>query len=249
MKRRLFVAASVGAALTGCSSIASSTNKINENPVMHGLLRIPERLNHALIGTRGSAKLYGEADISQDFPTNGLDTPSDTTYSALRAANFTNYRLPVGGLVERPQAFDLRQLRAMASLTEITRHDCVEGWSVVGKFGGVPLGTFLALSRPKRDARYVIFYSFDRDQNGQQFYGSLDLTQAAHPQTILQLDLNGKPLDPDHGAPVRLRVPTQLAYKSTKWVQRIELASSFSHIFGGQGGYWEDDGYEWYAGI
>jgi DMSO/TMAO reductase YedYZ molybdopterin-dependent catalytic subunit len=125
----------------------------------------------------------------------------------------------------------------------------VEGWSVVGKFGGVPLGTFLQLVKPKRDARYLIFYSFDRDQNGQQFYGSLDLVQASHPQTMLQMDLNGKPLDADHGAPVRLRVPTQLAYKSTKWVQRIEVASSYGHVFGGQGGYWEDDGYEWYAGI
>jgi DMSO/TMAO reductase YedYZ molybdopterin-dependent catalytic subunit len=137
----------------------------------------------------------------------------------------------------------------MASLTEITRHDCVEGWSVVGKFGGVPLHQVLALVRPKREARYAIFYSFDHDQSGTQFYGSIDLVQAAHPQTMLQLDLNGKPLDPDHGAPVRLRIPTQLAYKSTKWVQRIELASTFKNVFGGQGGYWEDNGYEWYAGI
>jgi DMSO/TMAO reductase YedYZ molybdopterin-dependent catalytic subunit len=246
VKRRLFVAASVSAALAGC---ATATNQINQNAALHSLLRIPERLDHALIGTRGSAKLYGEADITHDFPTNGLDTPSDATYAALRQSNFATYRLPVSGLVDRPQSFDMRQLRAMASLSEITRHDCVEGWSVVGKFGGVPLGTFLQLVKPKRDARYLIFYSFDRDQNGQQFYGSLDLVQASHPQTMLQMDLNGKPLDADHGAPVRLRVPTQLAYKSTKWVQRIEVASSYGHVFGGQGGYWEDDGYEWYAGI
>jgi len=240
------VAASIGAALAGC---ARTTNQLDENATLRGILRIPERLDHALIGTRGSAKLYGEADITRDFPTNGLDTPNDPTYVALRQNDFATYRLSVGGLVERPQQFALRQLRAMASLSEITRHDCVEGWSVVGKFGGVPLGAFLALVRPKREARYAIFYSFDRDQSGQQFYGSLDLVQASHPQTMLQLDLNGQPLDADHGAPVRLRVPTQLAYKSTKWVQRIEIASSYAGVFGGQGGYWEDNGYEWYAGI
>ena len=249
MKRRLFVAASVSAALAGCSRVASTTNGLNENTALRGVLKIPERLNHALIGTRGSARLYSEADITHDFPTNGLDTPSDSTYAALRQSDFATYRLPVGGLVEHAQSFELRQLRALASLTEITRHDCVEGWSVVGKFGGVPLGKLLALVRPQPAARYVIFYSFDRDQGGQQFYGSLDLVQASHPQTMLQLDLNGKPLDADHGAPVRLRVPTQLAYKSTKWVQRIELATSFGSVFGGNGGYWEDNGYEWYAGI
>jgi DMSO/TMAO reductase YedYZ molybdopterin-dependent catalytic subunit len=249
VKRQLFVAASVGAALAGCSSIAKTTNQLNENPALRSVLKLPDKLDHALIGTRGSAKLYGEGDITRDFPTNGLDTPSDPAYAALRKDDFAAYRLPIGGLVERPQNFTLRQLRAMSSLSQITRHDCVEGWSVVGKFGGVPLGAFLAQARPTHDARYAIFYSFDRDQNGQQFYGSLDLVQAAHPQTMLQLDLNDRPLDADHGAPVRLRVPTQLAYKSTKWVQRIELASSFAHVFGGQGGYWEDNGYEWYAGI
>jgi DMSO/TMAO reductase YedYZ molybdopterin-dependent catalytic subunit len=94
-----------------------------------------------------------------------------------------------------------------------------------------------------------VFYSFDHDDQGQQFYGSIDRLQAAHPQTMLALDLNGKAVDPDHGAPVRLRIPTQLAYKSTKWVQRIELVADFKHIFGGNGGYWEDQGYQWYAGI
>lgn len=246
MKRRLFVAASISAALAGCARV---TNSLNDSTSLQGLLKVPDALDRALIGTRGMAKLYGEADIDQNFPTNGLDTPSDPGYMGMAMGNFATYRLPVSGLVDNPQTFTLAQLRAMASLTEITRHDCVEGWSVVGKFGGVPLAQVLAMVRPKREARYAIFYSFDRDQSGAQFYGSIDLVQAAHPQTMLQLDLNGKPLDPDHGAPVRLRIPTQLAYKSTKWVQRIELASTFKNVFGGQGGYWEDNGYEWYAGI
>lgn len=246
MNRKLFVASSMAAVLAGC---AKATNALNDSPQAHGVLKLAEDLDRRVIGTHGMAKLYRESDITVNFPTNGDDTPSDETYGKLVANRFADYRLNVGGLVERPQTFDLRQLRALAKLTEITRHDCVEGWSVVGKWTGVPLRDFLALVRPKNNARYVMFYSFDRDSNGQQFYGSVDLAQAAHPQTQLALDLNGKPIDADHGGPVRLRIPTQLAYKSTKWVERIELASTFKPIFGGNGGYWEDQGYEWYAGI
>jgi DMSO/TMAO reductase YedYZ molybdopterin-dependent catalytic subunit len=95
----------------------------------------------------------------------------------------------------------------------------------------------------------VIFSCFDRDDSGTSYYESLDLAQAAHPQALLALDLNDAPLDPDHGAPVRLRVPTQLGYKSAKWVRRIELAATLLGIGSGKGGYWEDQGYEWYAGI
>ncbi|GAC1497363.1 MAG: molybdopterin-binding protein [Vulcanimicrobiaceae bacterium] len=246
MKRRLFIASTIAAALAGC---ARTTNALNENPQLHGALKLAENLNYRLIGTHGAAKLYTEADITRTFPTNGNDTPSDPHYADLVRARFGGYALAVAGLVEHPQTLDLHALRAMATVSEITRHDCVEGWSVVGKWGGVQLARLLALVRPRPQARYVVFYSYDRDSNGQQFYGSLDLQQAAHPQTQLALDLNGKPIDADHGGPLRLRVPTQLAYKSTKWIQRVELVASLKPIFGGNGGYWEDQGYEWYAGI
>jgi len=246
VKRQLFIASSMATALAGCARI---TNGLNDNPQAHGALKIAENLNHAIIGTHGSAKLYSESDITRKFPTNGNDTPLDPAYQQLVQGRFEQYRLPVSGLVERPQTFDLKALRALTTLSEITRHDCVEGWSVVGKWSGVPLADILRVLHPKPAARYVVFYSFDRDSNGQQFYGSLDLTQAAHPQTQLALDLNGRPIDADHGGPVRLRIPTQLAYKSTKWVQRMELVSTFKPIFAGNGGYWEDQGYEWYAGI
>ena len=246
MKRRIFVASSMAAALAGC---AKATNSLNEWQAIRPALDSAETLDHALIGTRGSAKLYAPSDITQDFPVNGLATPTQSEYLAYLQDDFASYRLPVSGLVERPQSFTLAQLRALASLDQITRHDCVEGWSVVGRWAGVPLGSFLQLVRPKPAARYVVFNSFDHDQDGTQFYGTLDLVQSAHPQTQLALDLNGKPLDAAHGAPVRLRIPTQLGYKSTKWVKSIQLVASFDHIFGGQGGYWEDNGYAWYAGI
>src|SRR5208283_3119013 len=114
----------------------------------------------------------------------------------------------------------------MQRVTQITRHDCVEGWSAIGKWDGVRLGDVLAIAKPRADARYVVFHCMDKDDQGTQYYESLDLHQAGHPQTLLALTLNDKPLDADHGAPVRLRVPTQLGYKSAKWVGRIELVDS-----------------------
>jgi DMSO/TMAO reductase YedYZ molybdopterin-dependent catalytic subunit len=246
VKRGLFVASTMAMALAGCDRVS---NALSESAPVQKVLGSVEPLDHLLIGTHGMARLYREQDITTDYPTNGNDTPSDPSYARLVAGRFADYRLRVDGLVDRPASFDLRQLRALADLTQITRHDCVEGWSVVGKWTGVPLGGFLRLVQPKRTARYVVFHSFDSDSQGTPFYGSLSLEQAAHPQTLLALDLNGKPLDPGHGAPVRVRVPTQLAYKSTKWVQRIEVVASFKAIGDGNGGYWEDNGYDWYAGI
>jgi DMSO/TMAO reductase YedYZ molybdopterin-dependent catalytic subunit len=244
MRRRLFVATSL-AALAGC---APATNALNDGP-LHGILSAAERLNRAVIGTRGRAKLYGEAEIDREFRVNGFDIPSDSQYQSLRAGRFAGYRLLVDGAVEHPQQLGLAQLRALRSLAEITRHDCVEGWSAIGKWSGVPLGTVLALAKPRPEARYVIFHCLDRSSEGEPYYESLDLVQAAHPQTLLALDLNDRPLDAAHGAPVRLRVPTQLGYKSAKWVARLELVPSLATAGGGKGGYWEDQGYEWYAGI
>jgi len=155
----------------------------------------------------------------------------------------------IDGAVDRTSTYTLAQLRAMPQQTQITRHDCVEGWSVIGKWSGVHLGDIVAAAQPREDARYVVFHCFDRDDQGTQYYESLDLHQAMHPQALLGLRLNGADVDADHGAPVRLRVPTQLGYKSAKWISRIEVVGSFANIEGGHGGYWEDQGYEWYAGI
>ena len=208
-----------------------------------------QNLNHAFIGTRGSARLYSESDISAEYRIDSLDTPSDQRYADAAHDHWGGYRLPVVCLVEKPQTFTLAELRAMPLLEQITRHDCVEGWSVIGKWRGVPLATIIALAQPKSTARYVVFSCFDKDQDGTEYYESLDLHQAAHPQTMLALDLNGKPIEPDHGAPVRLRIPTQLGYKSAKWVRKIELADAFPKTALSKGGYWEDQGYEWYGGI
>ncbi len=232
--------------LTGCAKI---TNALNDNGALHNVLSAAEPLNHFLIGTHGRAKTYAERDIDRDFRVNGFDTPSDARYAALARGNFAGYRLIVDGAIERKQALTLAELRALQSYSEVTRHDCVEGWSAIGKWSGVPLATVLALAKPMQGARYVVFHCFDRSPEGDPYYESLDLKEAAHPQTVLALALNDRPLDLDHGAPIRLRVATQLGYKSAKWVYRLQVAESLREIFGGKGGYWEDNGYEWYAGI
>jgi len=245
MKRRLFIASSLSAALAGCSAIGTRLNDSRFRDVLTSV----EALNHALLDTHGLAKEYAESDIDRMFRVNGFDTPMDPAYVALMKGNYGAFHLTVDGAVERPQRFSLAQLRSMPLQTNITRHDCVEGWSAIGKFRGVRLSDVLDVVRPRAEARYVVFHCMDRSPEGLPYYESLDLHQARHPQTLLVLDLNDKPLDADHGAPLRLRVPTQLGYKSAKWVARIEVVASFATIFSGHGGYWEDQGYEWYAGI
>ncbi len=245
MKRRLFIASSFST-LAGCGPISAA---LSQNDGVQRVLASAEPLDHLLIGTRGLAREYADREVDRNFRVNGFATPSDARYTRLVAANFSSYRLVVDGAVARPQALSLAQLYSLPQRTQITRHDCVEGWSAIGKWSGVPLIALLDVVEPRPDARYVVFRCMDNDGSGNLYYESLDLHQARHPQTLLALRLNDAPLDPDHGAPLRLRIPTQLGYKSAKWIARIELVGGFATINGGKGGYWEDQGYEWYAGI
>ena len=246
MKRGLFVASSLAAlGASGCGPIKDSLT----NGPFRNVLASAQWYNRMAIDTRGLARLYPDSAIDRDFRVNGLDTPSDDRYKRHKRDGFRDYRLVVDGLAERPQHLSLAELRAIGTVSQTTRLDCVEGWSAIGAWTGVPLAAVIALAQPKPGARYCIFRCFDRDSSGQPYYESLGLHHAAHPQTLLALDLNGAALDPDHGAPVRLRIPTQLGYKSAKWISRIELASTLGGLYGGLGGYWEDQGYDWYAGI
>ena len=246
MKRKLFIATTISSALAACSPIGTALNN-NEN--VQRLLGSAESLNHQLIGTHGLALEYRDRDVDREFRLNSLPTPTDSTYKRFVADGFRSYRLIVDGAVEHRQALSIPQLAALGRTTQITRHDCVEGWSAIGKWSGTRLSDVLARARVRPDARYVVFHCLDRDDQGSPYYESLDLHEATHPQTLLATHLNDNPLDADHGAPVRLRVPTQLGYKSAKWVSRIEVVGSFANIYSGNGGYWEDQGYEWYAGI
>jgi DMSO/TMAO reductase YedYZ molybdopterin-dependent catalytic subunit len=247
MRRVRFLSLLATTSLAGCAGIATS---LNDNPTFHKILETPERLDLALLGSgQPLAREYRESDISPMFRQNGFLPPSDAQYLDWTRDGWRGYRLFVGGLVDAPRSYDLAALRARFDrVSQITRHDCVEGWSVIGKWTGARLRDVLADVAPRPEARYVVFHCMDDDGTGTKYFESLDLRQAAHPQALLAYDLNDRPVPIENGAPLRLKVPTQLGYKSAKYVNRIELVAALGGGLG-EGGYWENDGYEWYAGI
>jgi DMSO/TMAO reductase YedYZ molybdopterin-dependent catalytic subunit len=244
------VAASTGAAvLSGCTSLSEQQWIVNILSEVENLTRRAQRL---FAGSHALAPEFGKADIAPVFRANGTRNPETTDYAAHVANGFRDWRVEVGGLVERKLSLSVADLKTMPSRTQITRHDCVEGWSCIGEWTGAPLRLILARAKPKPEARYVMFYCADPwgdADNPSFYYESLDLLEATHPQTLLAYALNGRDLPVENGAPVRLRAERQLGYKMAKYVQRIELVENFGQINGGKGGYWEDQGYTWYAGI
>lgn len=196
------------------------------------------------------AREFSERDISPVFKANGTKDPNTAAYKALSADSFNTWRLRIDGLVERPQSLSLADLRALPSRTQITRHDCVEGWSAIGKWQGAQLGPLLQTVGLKPNARFAVMHCADNYGGGaDMYYESIDLIDGFHPQTILAYNLNGQSLEISHGAPLRLRVERQLGYKQAKYLMRIEIVERLDGFGRGKGGYWEDRGYEWYAGI
>ena len=246
------VAAAGAAMLSGC-------DRLSRNEAFVDTLKSAQHLSraaHKLVAPRPAlAQEFERKDIIQTFRSNGTLMPMDADYRALGMGGWADYRLAVRGLVEKPLEFTLAQLRAMPSRTQITRHDCVEGWSCIGQWKGVPLGALLGLAKPLAKARFVVFRCFDSmdepkpDSPDSRYYESIDFDDAYHPQTILAYELNDAPLPVSNGAPLRCRVERQLGYKQAKYVRAIEIVESFADIRGGKGGYWEDEGYEWYGGI
>lgn len=233
-------------ALAGCDNLSRSDWFPRLLGKTEGLTR---RAQRALSPKKAMAREFAESERSAMFPANGNSDPEDPVYKAMAGTGFADWKLEIGGLVEKPASFSLSDLRAMPSRTQTTRHDCVEGWSAIATWTGVTLGHLLNHVGPKPDARYVVFYCADPDEDGEKYYESIDFDEAYHPQTILAYGMNGQTLPVAHGAPIRLRVERQLGYKQAKYVMRVELVESLDDIGGGNGGYWEDQGYEWYAGI
>jgi DMSO/TMAO reductase YedYZ molybdopterin-dependent catalytic subunit len=201
----------------------------------------------------GLAREYSETEIRQGQRPNGSTDPQSADYLALKANDFVDYRLAVTGLVERPRGYSLAELRNMPSRTQITRHDCVEGWSCIAKWTGTPLSIVLDEARLKPAVRYLVFHCYDSLDEGPsgpiRYYESCDLIDARHPQTILAYGLNNRPLPVANGAPIRVRIERALGYKQPKYVHTIEAVDSFARFGRGKGGFWEDQGYDWYAGI
>ena len=168
----------------------------------------------------------------EQFPYNGYDVIEPEI-------DFANWTLTVTGAVRRAGAYTLDQIRALPKQTHNTRHICVEGWDVVGRFGGARLSDFLSVAGAEPGARFLTFTCAD------DYYESLDMETALHPQSLLCYDMYDRPLDRGHGAPLRLNLPTKLGYKQAKYLMTMEV----THVLPARRSYWGDQGYSWYGGI
>lgn len=245
-RRRFIATGTSGLLLAGC-------DKLDHNAQFKGILRSAEGLtmrSQRLITNRNAlAREFSEADLSPVFRSNGTSKPDTPEYERHLAENFANWRVAVDGLVASPLSIPIQKLRSLPHRTQITRHDCVEGWSAIGKWHGVPLSAILNAAGLSTRAKYIVFHCADRFGTW-PYYESIDLIDAFHPQTILAWGMNDHLLPVPNGAPLRLRLERQLGYKNAKYIQRIEAVASLSGVYRGKGGYWEDStDYQWYAGI
>jgi DMSO/TMAO reductase YedYZ molybdopterin-dependent catalytic subunit len=180
-----------------------------------------------------------EKDISPHFWTNGT-MPASAEFEALVAGDFVDYRLRIGGLVEAPRQFSLAELKGMERQEQITTHFCIQGWSGVAKWGGVPMRQIMELVRPLPQARYAVFYSLADGAEGGRYYDVHKVSNMRHALTILAYEMNGKPVSVLHGAPLRLRCENELGFKMVKWIAAIDFVSDYADLGAGQGGYNED---------
>jgi DMSO/TMAO reductase YedYZ molybdopterin-dependent catalytic subunit len=235
-----------GLLLPGCSR--------GQLPPTYGqLLRLGDNLTYVahrtLLSQRGLVREYGRGDITS-FPAIGTtnpaapDMPLHSTlgqrYARLQSGAFADYRVAIDGRVARPGTYSLQQLARFPSRTQVTRHTCEEGWSAIAEWTGVPLARVLSAAGALPSARFVQFHAFDGLRDG------IDMVDALHPQTLLAYAMNGKPLPVPHGGPLRVRVETQIGYKSVKFIDRIVVTDTFEDH--GQAGYLHY-GWSWYAGI
>ncbi|HTM03653.1 MAG TPA: molybdopterin-dependent oxidoreductase [Vicinamibacterales bacterium] len=185
---------------------------------------------------------YRERDVSPYFWPNGK-LPDRADWKALAVNGYRDYRLQVGGLVEHPMELSLAQLRTLAPSEHITMHHCIQGWTGIARWRGVPMKELVRLVRPLPDAKVVAFFSFGDALYGGSYYDTQRLDNVLKPECLLAFEMNGEPLSDVYGAPLRLRVENQLGYKMVKWIDRIEFVRSEAEVGGGHGGKNEDDEY------
>lgn len=250
LPRRRFIQ---GAALATGSFALAGCDAITDNDAVLGAVRKADgltwRAQRSLVDRQALAQEYSRTDMSRTFKQNGSTNVDTPEFQQHVAEGFANWRLVVDGLVANPLALSLAQLQSMPAREQITRHDCVEGWSAIGQWRGTPLALLLKAAKLFTRARYVVFHCADK-LGGRPYYESVDLVDAFHPQTILAWGMNGGQLPIAHGAPLRLRVERLLGYKHAKFVMRVQAVESLAGFGDGRGGYWEDvSNYEWYGGI
>jgi len=215
------------AMLSGCN--ISDNDSVEQ--ALAAVSRFNDRVQGWIFDPGRLAPTYPESMITRPFPFNAYYGIQDVP-----VVDEAGFRLEVAGLVADRRAWRLDELRAMAQTDQVTRHICVEGWSAIGKWGGVPFASFLRRVGADLRARYVGFKCAD------DYYTSIDMATALHPQTILALTYDGQPLPPEYGFPMKLRMPTKLGYKNPKHIHAIEVTNTYL------GGYWEDQGYNWFGG-
>jgi DMSO/TMAO reductase YedYZ molybdopterin-dependent catalytic subunit len=215
------------ALLSGCSisdneTVEAALTRISRfNDKVQGLIFDPNRM----------APTYPESMITRPFPFNAYYGEDE-----VRQVDEAGFKLEVTGLVADKRSWTLAELRAMPQRDQVTRHICVEGWSAIGKWGGVPFADFLRRVGADTSAKYVGFKCAD------DYYTSIDMPTALHAQTLLTLTYDGQPLPPKYGFPMKLRMPTKLGYKNPKHIKAIFVTNTYP------GGYWEDQGYNWFGG-
>lgn len=258
LTRRNFLRSSVlagsGLILAGCDQLDFLADKAGPGrQIMEKANVLTYQAQRAIIGSQTLAREYAASEIRQGQRPNGSTDPTTPEYMFLKANNFADYKLKVTGMVEQPLEFSLDELRNMPARSQITRHDCVEGWSCIAKWTGTPLGPILDMARVKPGAKFCVYHCYDNIQRTLSgdilYYTSSDLIDAYHPQSILSYGLNDQVLPVSNGAPVRLRIERALGYKQPKYLHTIELVDDLSTFGKGKGGYWEDTGYDWYGGI
>jgi DMSO/TMAO reductase YedYZ molybdopterin-dependent catalytic subunit len=199
--------------------------------VLWTMSRFNDRVQAWLFDQNRLAPVYSAADITEPYPFNAYYPVDDVP-----DVDANTWKLQVSGLVEDKSPWTLSRLRGMGQQSQITRHICIEGWSAIGRWRGVPLRNFLQRVGADTRARYVGFKCVDR------YYSSIDMATALHPQTILALEFGDRPLPSEYGFPLRLRVPTKLGFKNPKHIVAIEVTNVYP------GGFWEDYGYNWFSG-
>jgi DMSO/TMAO reductase YedYZ molybdopterin-dependent catalytic subunit len=240
-RRKLITAGlSATAGVAGLASAARIADRYGLIPPDHGGIYGPgETLtyaSHRLLTRNSLAREFHRSRISAKPFANGKP-PQDKEFESLRAVGFAGWRLAVDGLVARPASFSLAELKSYPSRSQITQLICEEGWSFIAEWIGVPLSHVLNIVGVLPEAKYVIYYSHQRD-----WWDSIDMADALHPQTFLTYGMNGGDLPVGHGGPLRLRVPRQLGYKSVKYITRLRVAGNLKDFA-------SDPTYAWYAGI
>jgi len=237
----------IGAAAVAGGIALPQLRHVQLPPSYGGLLGLGDTLSYAahrvLLRHQPLAREFGPEMISKNFPAINTVNPEDEEYQRLLRGGFVDFRLPITGLVERPLSLSVDDLRSFPARTQITQHNCEQGWSAIAEWTGVSLSRVLEHAGMKPSARYVLFRCADG------WWDSIDMLDALHPQTLLAYGMNGQAMPIQHGAPVRLRVERQLGYKSLKYVTSVEVTESLHAIEDGTGAMVTSFGYSWYAGI